>query len=40
MVQLDSVRYRNDELVPNPNFGTPNIVADPRRIQFGLRASF
>ncbi len=40
VVQVDNVRYLNRQRAPNPGFGTPNIVADPRRIQFGLRASF
>jgi hypothetical protein len=40
VLQVNNVRYQNPQLEPRPEFGAPNIVADPRRIQFGLRASF
>ncbi len=40
VLQVNAVRYRNFQLAPDPQFGAPTIVADPRRIQFGLRASF
>ena len=40
VLQVNGVRYRNAQLAPNPQFGAATIVADPRRIQFGLRASF
>jgi len=40
VLEVNGVRYQNFQLVPNPQFGAPTIVADPRRIQFGLRASF
>ncbi|HLN59856.1 MAG TPA: hypothetical protein VK416_14940, partial [Thermoanaerobaculia bacterium] len=40
VLQVNAVRYSNTQLAPNPQFGAPTIVADPRRIQFGLRASF
>jgi len=40
VIQVNAVRYLNARLAPNPQFGAPTIVADPRRLQFGLRASF
>ncbi len=40
VLQVNAVRYLNAQLAPNPRFGAATIVADPRRIQFGLRASF
>ena len=40
VLQVNDVRYKNEKDEPNPLFGVPNRVADPRRIQFGLRASF
>jgi hypothetical protein len=40
VLQVNNVRYQNPQLEPRPEFGAPNIVADPRRIQLGLRASF
>jgi hypothetical protein len=40
VLDVNAVRYSNTQFAPNPQFGAPTIVADPRRIQFGLRASF
>jgi hypothetical protein len=40
VLQVDAFRYLNEEEELNLRFGEPTIVADPRRIQFGLRASF
>jgi hypothetical protein len=40
VLELNSVRFRGSPDRPNPEFGGVTIVADPRRIQFGLRASF
>jgi hypothetical protein len=40
VLEVNGVRYLNAGLLPNPQFGVPTIVADPRRIQVGLRASF
>jgi hypothetical protein len=40
VLEVNAVRYLTSHLVPNPQFGAPTIVADPRRVQFGLRASF
>ena len=40
VLQVNNVRYLNAQLAPNPQFGAATNVADPRRIQFGLRVSF
>lgn len=40
VLEVNSVRYLNNQLKPNPQYGAVTMVADPRRIQFGLRASF
>ena len=40
VVQVDDTRTAGPAHDPNPNFGEPLIVVAPRRIQFGLRASF
>jgi hypothetical protein len=40
VLEVNAVRYLNARLEPNPQFEAATIVADPRRIQFGLRASF
>ena len=40
MLQVYDTRYLNEQNDLDSKFGTPNRVADPRRIQFGLRASF
>jgi hypothetical protein len=40
VLDVNAVRYSNTQFAPNPQFGAPTVVADPRRIQFGLRASF
>ncbi len=40
VVQVNPVRYLNTDLQPNPDFGRPTRIADPRRIQLGARVSF
>jgi len=40
VLELNSVRFLGNADRPNPEFGGVTIVADPRRIQFGLRAYF
>ncbi len=40
VLQVNDVRYLDRGITLDPKFGTPNRVTDPRRIQFGLRASF
>ncbi len=40
VLEVNNVRFLNDQLVPNPDFGTPTRVADPRRIQVGARLTF
>ena len=40
VLQVNNFRYLNALLAPNPQFGAATIVADPRRIQLGLRVSF
>jgi outer membrane receptor protein involved in Fe transport len=40
VLEVNNVLYLNTLLAPNPAFGTPTRVADPRRIQIGGRVSF
>ncbi len=40
VLEVNSVRYEGAGLNPNPSFGEPTRVADPRRIQLGARLSF
>jgi hypothetical protein len=40
VLEVNNVRYRNAGLEPNPFFGQPTRVADPRRVQVGARLTF
>ncbi|HLN93393.1 MAG TPA: hypothetical protein VK389_05990, partial [Thermoanaerobaculia bacterium] len=40
VLEVNNVRYATAELSPNPSFGTPTRVADPRRVQLGARVTF
>ena len=40
VLEVNNVRYRSADLQVNPDFGAPTRVADPTRLQVGLRVSF
>lgn len=40
VLEVNNVRFANTQLDPNPAFGDPTRVADPRRVQLGARLSF
>ncbi|MEP6470857.1 MAG: TonB-dependent receptor [Acidobacteriota bacterium] len=40
ILEVNNVRYQNAGLEPNPSFGEPTRVADPRRVQLGVRLTF
>ncbi len=40
VLEVNNVRYESSDLEPNEKFGDPVRVADPTRLQFGLRVSF
>jgi hypothetical protein len=40
VLEVNNVRYLTSGLAPNPAFGTPTRVADPRRVQIGARLTF
>jgi len=40
VLEVNNVRFLSAALAPNPAFGTPTRVADPRRIQLGARLTF
>ncbi len=40
VLEVNNVRYRSRALDENPDFGHPTRVADPARLQFGLRVTF
>ncbi len=40
VLEVANVRYLGPSLEPNPEFGSPTRVADPLRLQFGLRLTF
>ena len=40
VLEVNAIRFVRSEREPNPDFGRPTRLADPRRLQLGLRASF
>jgi outer membrane receptor for ferrienterochelin and colicin len=40
VLEVNNVRYTTSQLEPNPDFGDPTRVADPRRVQLGARLTF
>jgi hypothetical protein len=40
VLEVNNVQFADAQLTPNPDFGSPTVVADPRRIQLGVRATF
>ncbi len=40
VLEVNNVFYASAQLSPNPNFGNPTRVSDPRRIQLGARVTF
>ncbi|HEX9688092.1 MAG TPA: hypothetical protein VGB47_03360, partial [Thermoanaerobaculia bacterium] len=40
VLEVNNVRYERSQLEPNPAFGDPTRVADPRRVQIGARLTF
>jgi outer membrane receptor for ferrienterochelin and colicin len=40
VLEVNNVRYESAQLEPNPDFGAPTRVADPRRVQLGARLTF
>jgi hypothetical protein len=40
VLEVNNVRFQNPELDPNPVFGEPTRVSDPRRVQLGARLTF
>jgi outer membrane receptor protein involved in Fe transport len=40
VLEVNNVRFASSGLDPNPTFGRPTRISDPRRIQFGARLTF
>src|SRR5207244_11524242 len=40
VLEVNNVRFADAQLAPNPSFGAPTRVTDPRRVQLGVRLSF
>ncbi|MFN2384719.1 MAG: TonB-dependent receptor domain-containing protein [Thermoanaerobaculia bacterium] len=40
VLEVNSIRFASSDGAPNPDFGRPTRLADPRRLQLGIRLSF